>query len=202
MRSAISIIAIGLLWSWGAANAQCPPPSPSPLAEGQIGLFVDLAATQTCIDSPPLSLRLYVVARVPQGGVAEFEAPTLLQTSGASLVFSRSAYSNPEYQLLNVADDCPGGQRINPSSCPVAQGDLLTLAVIDVLAPSLGTYCFRSACEFIGGVVGRAPTYRRCNDGRLLDFTGGDLMCIGIGSAPVAVQQSMWGAVKVLYRDD
>ena len=47
-----------------------------------------------------------------------------------------------------------------------------------------------------------APTYRRCDDGRLHDFTGGDLMCIGIGSAPVAVQQSMWGAFKVLYRDD
>jgi hypothetical protein len=191
-----------------AVHAQCPPPgNVTPPGEGEIGLFLDPDATQNCINPPqPLTVvRLYVVTRVPEGGLAEFEGPTILPSSGTGfLLLSRTVPPIAGYEPLIVIDGCAAARRVDEGSCPVTQGDLLVLSVIELLAvsPATGVYCFRSACESIAGVVARAPRYRRCDTGTDHEFTGGETMCIGIGTAPVAVQPRVWSSVKSLYAQD
>jgi hypothetical protein len=188
-----------------APRAQCPPPSgTSLLAAGEIGLFFDADATQNCLNPPaPLSIvRLYAVTRVPDGGLAQMECPTVQLTSGTGfIVLSRTVPSIPGYEPLIVLDACATLRRQDPGSCPVAPGDLLVLSSIELLVVSApnGVYCFRSACESIGGIVPRAPRYTRCDTGTEHEFTGGESMCIGLGTPPVAVQPAGWGGIKRLY---
>lgn len=200
------VVVLGILSS-APSLAQCPPPSPpNSLAEGAIGLFFDPAGTQTCVDVPPMSpFRLYVVARVPEGGVAEYEAPTLLPVSGPAVLVNGSLIVNPGYEPLIVADACDAARRTDPSTCPVTPGDLLPLAVVEVFAfpiPATGVYCFKSACESIIGEQERNPWFWRCDNGMLESFTGGDLMCISIGTEPVAAQASTWTLFKRLFTQE
>jgi hypothetical protein len=170
-----------------------------------VGLFFDPFGTVTCADIVVGTVTpLYVVARVPEGGVAEFEIPELLTDAlPPSLVILMGAELPPgvPYDPLIVIDNCGRARRSNPSTCPVAQGDLLPISVTQVLAvaPVTGSVCFQTACATIAGVVARAPTYLRCDTGAMGEFTGGDSMCIGFGQAPVPVGSSTWGAIKSLY---
>ena len=207
MRALLAFLIVGLI-PGAAALAECPPATPSSLADGQIGLFFDAGATQNCSNTVPAFtlVNVYVVARVPAGGIAEFESPTVLLNSGPTVVVAgRSVAENAGYEPLIGIDVCLGARRIEPSSCPSAQGQLLPLSVIQLLflsPPSPSVLCFRSACESFGGVVARAPTYVNCYDGTTQTFTGWESMCLGIGMAPVAVAPQTWTVVKTLFVDE
>jgi len=186
--------------------AQCPPPpQTSPLAEGEIGLFFDPLGTETCTEIVVgVAIPLYVVARVPEGGVAEFEVPELLTEAlppGLIILAPASLPPGSPYDLLIVIDACSQARRPDPTTCPVAQGDLLVISMTQVMAftPVSGTACFQTACATIAGVVAKPPAYYRCDTGAPGEFAGWDVMCIGFGQAPVPVESSTWGAIKSLY---
>lgn len=188
------------------ALAQCPPPpTTSALAEGEIGLFFDPQGTMTCTDiTLGVPFSLYVVARVPEGGVAGFVVPELYSPGlapGMVFVGGATLPVGSPYDLLNFADACNQAQRRDAMTCPVAQGDLLVISVTEVMAtqPYVGTLCFWTACPTIAGLVNMAPTYTRCDTGATGTFIGGSVMCVGIGEAPVAVESSTWGAIKARY---
>ena len=207
LKSLATLLLVALIA--GPSWAQCPPPGDaSGLDAGEIGLFVDPAATQNCLNSLPLfsSTRLYVVTRLPEGGIAEYESPTVLPPSGTGLNVIVNRVNLPPsvgYEWLIVLDGCPRARWVT-ETCYVTPGDLLVLGAVDLLpiAAPVGVYCFRSACESIGGVVPQLPRFVRCDTGTQHEFTGGESMCIGIGTAPVAVQPLAWGGVKRLYVQD
>lgn len=189
-------------------GAQCPPPpATSPLAEGEVGLFFDPAGTETCGDIPiGVVTPLFVVARVPEGGVARFDLPELITADAPpGLVFLGLPRlgAGPAYQLLVIIDACQVAERVDPAGCPVTQGELLVLSVIDVLAlaPLGGSYCYQTMCPTIVGPVIINTTYTRCDNGEVMSFTGGESMCIGFNEAPVPVAPRTWGAIKALFRD-
>lgn len=191
-----------------ATVAQCPaPPATSSLAEGEIGLFFDPAGTMTCGNIYPFAPEpLYVVARVPEGGVAEFEIPQLDMLSGPASLHVHS-WGLPEGSLYiagRAFDACTRAYRPDEISCPVVQGDLLVIAQINVIAytydPVSGTVCFQTWCPTFAGGEAKAPAYARCDTGAWGEFTGGDSMCIGFGEAPLPVEETTWGSVKALYR--
>jgi len=189
-----------------AANGQCPPPpATSSLAEGEIGLFFDPYGTTTCAVIPiGVQTPLYVVARVPEGGVAEFQVPDLLAAvlPPGMMVFPSDSPAGGLYVPLISIDSCDGARRADPLTCPVAQGDLLVIAVprVMLLAPFTGVVCFQTACPTFIGITPTAPAYERCDTGVRGAFFGGDAMCFGFGQAPLPAEEVTWGAVKSIYR--
>jgi hypothetical protein len=184
--------------------AQCPPPpSTSPLAEGEIGLFFDVLGTETCANIGVGVTPLYVVARVPEGGVAQFDAPELLTAAlpPGLTILGTTGLPPAGYDALIVIDGCDQFRRSDPASCPVAQGDLMVLSMTEVFAvtPITASVCFQTACPTIAGTVAGPPTYFRCDTGDPGAFAGWEAMCIGFGQAPVPVESSTWGAIKALY---
>jgi hypothetical protein len=183
------------------ALAQCPPPpSSSSLAEGQIGLFFDQQGTQTC--SSGGATTLYVVARVPAGGLKGFVMPYLQQVSGPKVTFLGGPGLPPGSPFLagGAFDWCASAYAPAANPCPVAQGDLVVIAQRSVLfAPSSGIACFQTICPSNSGIIPIDPRYVRC-DSSEGQFTGGASMCIGFGESPVAVEPITWGAVKEMYR--
>lgn len=189
-----------------AIHGQCPPPpATSPLAEGEVGLFFDPLGTQTCIEIGfGVPTPMYVVVRVPEGGIAQFSIPEIVtdqQPPGLILLGSAALPAGGAYEPLIVIDGCSVARRIDPESCPVSQGDVLPISVISVmaLAPVTGTVCFQTACPTIAGIVAMPPFYNRCDTGAQGTFTGWNGMCIGFGEAPVATEPSTWGAIKAVY---
>lgn len=186
--------------------AQCPPPPPeSPLAQGQIGLFFDPAATITCAEPGVGVLTpVYLVARVPDGGVAEFAVPELMAKdtlpAGLVLVATWGFPQGIPYDPLIVIDGCSRARRSDPATCPVSPGDLLVIAVAQVMltVPVRDTACFETGCSTIAGPRAGAPDYARCDTGEIGLFAGWDNLCIGFG-VQVPVESRTWGAVKALY---
>jgi hypothetical protein len=190
----------------GPATAQCPPPpGTSQLAEGEIGLFFSPQGTENCTDNAPTGIiSLYVVARVPEGGVAQFSIPELrLLTAHPQLIVLAPISIPPggDYEQLIVVDACGQARRVNPATCPVAQGDLLVISLVEVMAlsPVIGTVCFETVCPTIAGIVAMAPFYNRCDTGTGGSFSGGEIMCIGFGEEPVPAGTHTWGAIKAIY---
>jgi len=188
--------------------AQCPPPpQTSQLAEGEIGLFFDPLGTETCTEIVAgVVIPLYVVARVPEGGIAEFEIPELLTEAlppGLIILAPASLPPGSPYDPLVVIDACSQARRPDPTICPVARGDLLPISMTQVMVftPMSGTACFQTACATIAGIVAKPPAYNRCDAGAPDEFAGWDMMCIGFGQAPVPVESSTWGSIKTLYDD-
>ncbi len=106
-------------------GAQCPPPFPtSPLAEGEIGLFFDSLGTETCIDiAVGVMTPLYVVARVPEGGVAEFVIPELLTDelpSGLIIMPPAGLPPGSLYDPIIFIDARSQARRPDTTTCPVA----------------------------------------------------------------------------------
>jgi len=197
------VATLGFLHS--IAAAQCPPPPPkSLLTEGEVGLFFDPLGTLTCADlTVGVPTPLYVVVRVPEGGVAEFEVPELLTDQlPAELILIGTGSFPPgsSYDQLIVIDGCSRGRRPDQNSCPVDPGDLLVISVVQVMAaaPLRDTACFQTSCSTIAGPVAGAPAYERCDNGATGTFAGWDAMCVGFG-VPVPVASSTWGALKALY---
>lgn len=181
------------------ALAQCPPvPPTSPLTEGQIGLFYNTAGTQTC-GSPAGATSLYLVARVPSGGVSQFTIPYLSQVSGPGFLVLGTEFPPGGPFIGGAAQDaCANAYSPSPPTCPVAQGDLIVVAKINVLAfGGSGTACFQTYCPTLGGSIPYPPTYLSCN-GSPGTFAGS--LCIGVNQSPVAVEPVSWGAVKAIYR--
>jgi len=210
-KCALPIVFLAVLAAAGlpaVVVAQCPPPPPtSDLAEGEVGLFFDPLGTQTCAEiGVGVVTQLYVVARVPEGGIAQFAMPELLTSAlppGLMILGMPALPPGGLWEPLIVIDGCNQARRLDPQSCPVAQGDLLVISVTEVMAltPVQASACFQTACPTIAGVVAMAPPYARCDTGAWSAFTGGDGMCIGFGQAPVPVESSTWGAIKALYGD-
>jgi len=190
------------------ATAQCPPPpAVSPLAEGEIGLFFDKTGTRNCGDlAVGTKTPLFVVARVPAGGIARFTIPELLTgvLPPGVIIFPSKLPADSPYNPSIFADACSEGVRPDPATCPVAQGNLLVIAEIPVMAFAAvtGSACFRTMCPTIAGPVAMAPFYYRCDTGAAGEFTGGDMMCVGFNQAPVPVETHTWGAVKAFYRGE
>jgi hypothetical protein len=188
------------------ANAQCPPPpAASSLAEGEIGIFFDPLGTVTCGNPIVLgSTPLYVVARVPAGGLDTFSIPEVraMNSVAANMLIGPSFLpeDSPFLWVFNE-DGCDQGVRPFETTCPVAQGDLIVIAQLSVLLPvaMTGTACFETVCSSVIGTVPATPFYTTCN-GASDDFTGSEMMCIGLGEAPVPVETTTWGAVKAIYR--
>lgn len=197
-----ALVALFVVFLPAATPAQCPPPpATSTLAEGQIGLFFDPLGTETC-GYPGSFTPLYVVARVPEGGIAEFVIPMLLQLSGPGLqVIGTGLPSGSPYVGGIAYDYCASASRPDPETCPVTRGDLLVIAQITVMAlgGGNGTACFQTGCPTFIGYAPFAPTYVRCDSGEGT-FAGGEMMCIGIGEPPTPVEAFSWGAVKAIYR--
>jgi hypothetical protein len=206
------LIFVALLWVVAAgglpwvAGAQCPPPpASSPLAEGEVGVFFDELGTQNCADLlVGLPTWLFVVVRVPEGGIAEFGIPELVTDAlPAGVVVLGTAGLPPGglYDILIVIDGCSQARRPDPQVCPVTRGDLLVISTLQVMAvvPVRDTACFKTACPTIAGTVVGPPVYQRCDTGAWGEFTGWDGMCVGFG-VPVPVESSTWGAIKGLYQ--
>ncbi|MEJ2722780.1 MAG: hypothetical protein P8181_16830, partial [bacterium] len=68
------LCAIATLLPFSRVGAQCPPPPPASLLEtGEVGLFFDAMGTTTCADVPlGIFVSVYLVGRVPEGGVASY----------------------------------------------------------------------------------------------------------------------------------
>ena len=197
------IAAAGLPWVVGA---QCPPPpASSPLAEGEVGVFFDPLGTQNCADIVVgVPTPLYVVVRVPEGGVAEFAIPELdwdALPPGLTVLGPAGLLPGGLYDILIVIDGCGQARRKDPESCPVTRGDLLVISIIQVMAvvPVRDTACFKTVCPTIAGTVVGPPVYSRCDTGAWGEFKGWDGMCVGFGQE-VPVESSTWGAVKALYQ--
>jgi hypothetical protein len=207
-RALFGVLALGFIVMLAAvpATGQCPPPpTTSPLGEGEIGLFFDPLGTTTCTDLvPAIPATMYTVARVPAGGVARFSIPEILPVSvpsGLIILSGSLGMPPPGYQTLIVLDGCDEAERIDPMTCPVSQGDLLVIGVHEVIAftPLTGTACFQTACQTIAGIMPRDPGYNRCDNGAAGTFVGGAEMCVGFGQSPVPVEASTWGRIKTLY---
>ena len=192
------------------ASTQCPPPpATSSLAEGEIGVFFDPLGTVTCGDLTVSGWTpLYVVMRVPAGGLKLFTIPELRPAGDSVNFISVGQTSLPEdspFLSLFYYSDCD--QAIRPfeqTTCPVAQGDLVVMAHVSVYLffPVTGTACFETVCPSSGEDQQVFPStllYVTC-DGVSGTFTGSQMMCIGLGEAPVPVEAATWGAVKAMYR--
>jgi hypothetical protein len=182
--------------------SECPPPpAESPLGSGEVGLFFDLAGTMNCDEVMPfVPTELYLVARVPEGGIASFPISELLVTSGSLIVLSTSAIVDYGFQVHIVIDGCSQAVRVDPETCPTAEGELIVLAVYQVMFyASSGTVCFQTACPTIAGLWPMDPFYTRCDTGVFGELVGGASMCLGLGEAPVAVDASTWGKIKSIY---
>ncbi len=185
---------------------QCPPPpTTSSLVEGHIGLFFDPLGTTSCGDLVVnVPTPVYVVARVPFGGVASFDIPVVEPNgSVAGIILGPTGLpAGSPYDVSVYADACSQGVRPDPMTCPVAQGDLIVIAemTLTMFVPFSGTVCFHTGCPTIAGTVAGNPTFTTC-DGVAGNFTGGTVMCLGFGEVPVSAQTSTWGAVKSLYRE-
>jgi hypothetical protein len=199
------VLALCALLATTAAHPECPPPDPgTPLAEGQIGLFFDPAGTTRCADVAPFAqFTLYLVVRVPEGGIAEFEIPELLAVSAPPglLFLNTSLPDGSLYDLHVYNDECSRGHRPDEMECPVTQGEILTIAKITMMAGLGGeaVACFQTGCSELAGPVAGPPQYTRC-DGELATFAGWDALCVGFGTFPLATHETTWGAVKALYR--
>ncbi len=204
-RMALAALACALIGASIAldTSAQCPAPPPtSPLGPGEAGLFFDPAGTTTCAEVPfGTAVPLYLVARAPVGGIASY-AISELPAPGAVLVSSPQLPSYGLFSIIFNSDICNTAERIDPGSCPVAEGELLVLAVYDVMFfVSGGTLCFQTACPTIAGLVPMNPYYMRCDTGGG-ELAGGGSMCIGLGQGPVSVDSDTWSAIKLLYAID
>ncbi len=197
-----SILIILLVPSNGFA--ECPPPLPScPLGPGEIGLFFDPAGTTTCTEVPYIGamITLYMVLRVPEGGVASYAIPELLTSSGSVQVLGSTAPGDTLYEVHIVLDGCSMAVRKDPQNCPVIEGDLLVLAAYQVMLFTMtGTVCFQTACPTIAGTVPMNPAYTRCDTEEWGEFTGGESMCLGLGEAPIPTAERSWGKIKELYK--
>ena len=190
-----------------AAVAECPPPPPtSSLAEGEIGLFFDPAGTTTCGDPVQAGFTtLYVVARVPEGGIGWFEIPRVLAPA-FQLIDEPALPSGSPYLQSHCADCCEWAEQPDESTCPAPQGDVIVIAEVHVFTTGgeSGTACFQTACSSIAGPIARAPVYGRCGSAvfgdEQFEFRGGDFMCIGFGEAPLALEKTTWGTIKSVYR--
>lgn len=189
------------------AGAQCPaPPATSNLAEGEIGVFFDPLGTVTC-GNPVVgaSTPLYIVVRVPPGGMDAFPIPNLVAANdiAAGMLIGPAFLPEDSPFLWNlVADDCNLGTRPDgQATCPAAQGDLVVIAQLLVSLPvaMTGTACFETVCSSFIGDVSMTPSYTSC-DGTNGAFTGSETLCIELGTAPVPVETTTWGAVKATYR--
>lgn len=185
--------------------AQCPPPPPtSQLEPGEIGLFFDPLGRETCGYMNPGSVTpLYVVTRVPDGGVEQFEMPELMSDDpppGWLVTGLPILLPGGPFEQLIVIDACQAARAIDPNTCPVEPGDILVISVIEVVTfqPLQGTACFQSSCTTIAGPVAGNPHYLNCSD-EWHQFHGGESMCIGFGEAPTPVTPSTWGHIKALY---
>jgi hypothetical protein len=202
----LALLVAAVLGPFSAPGAQCPPPPPeSPLAPGEIGLFFDAQGTITCAEpGVGVPTPLYVVVRVPDGGIAEFAVPEIMPTealpAGMILVAASGIPQGIPYDPLIVIDDCSRARRSDPATCPVSPGDLLVIAVAQVMltAPVRDTACFQTGCSTIAGPRAGATDYARCDTGASGTFTGWDDLCIGFG-VQVPVEATTWGAVKALY---
>jgi hypothetical protein len=185
------------------AVGQCPPPPPtSDLLEGQIGLFFDPLGTMTCADPVAGVIPLYLVARVPEGGIAEFEIPVVESIYEYWPVGSSSLPPDSPFDTVVYADACSHAVRPDPMTCPVAAGDLLVIAVVEitVTTPVIGAMCFYTACPTIAGTVQKHPSFKRC-DTDVWEDLGPAYFCLGFGEPYVRAETSTWGAVKSMYRE-
>ncbi|UCG50934.1 MAG: hypothetical protein JSW58_12130 [Candidatus Latescibacterota bacterium] len=185
--------------------AECPPPpTESPLAVGEVGLFFDTAGTMNCDEVVPFVItELYLVARAPEGGIASFSISELLIDPGPVLVLSTSVIVDNSYQVQVIIDACSEAVRVDPEVCPTTEGELLVLAVYQVMFyVSSGTVCFQTACPTIAGIWPMNPVYTRCDTGAWGELVGGESMCLGLGEAPVSVDASTWGKIKSIYAAD
>jgi hypothetical protein len=184
-------------------SAQCPAPPPtSPLGLGEIGLFFDPAGIMTCAEVPlGTAVPLYLVARAPVGGIASYAISELLAPQGVFV----SSPQPPPYGLFNIifySDACNTAERIDPGTCPATEGELLVLAIYDmVFFASGGTLCFQTACPTIEGLLPMNPYHTRCDTGGG-ELVGGGSMCIGLGQGPVSVDSATWSAIKLLHAID
>jgi hypothetical protein len=136
----------------GGVGAQCPPPpASSPLVEGEVGVFFDPLGTVNCVDLVVgVPTRLYVVVRVPEGGIAEFAIPELVADAlppGLAVLGPAGLPPGGLYDILIIIDGCGQARRPDPQICPVKQGDLLVISIIEVMAvvPVRDTACFQTA---------------------------------------------------------
>lgn len=181
--------------------AQCPPPPPtSPLGPGEVGLFFDAAGTMTCGEVIfGFSAPLYLVGCAPEGGIASYAISELMSPSPVIIPAGQLPPGAP-FNVQIFVDLCNMAERIDPGSCPVAEGELFVLTVYDVMFLVVsGTVCFQTACPTFAGRVSMNPFYTRCDTGAGDELAGGLLLCIGLGQEPVPVGESTWGAVKSLY---
>lgn len=195
------VCAITALLPFSRAAAQCPPPPPvSPLEAGEVGLFFDPMGTTTCADVPlGLFVPVYLVGRVAVGGVASYSITELL-ASPATVVTGGSLPAGAPFTVDFYADACNSAERIDPGICPAEEGELLVLAVYNVMFFTVtGTVCFQTACPTIAGTVPMNPHYTRCDAAGGGEFAGGESMCLGLGEEPVPVESSTWGKIKSLY---
>jgi hypothetical protein len=157
----------------------------------------------TCTVVPYIGamIPLYMVLRVPEGGVASYAIPELLTPPGPVQILGSTAPGDTLYEVYIVLDGCSQAVRIDSQSCPVEEGELLVLAAYQAMFFALsGTVCFQTACPTIAGTVPMNPFYTRCDNEEFGEFTGGDSMCLGLGEEPVPTAKSSWGMVKSLYR--
>lgn len=185
-------------------GAQCPPPATvSPLQPGEIGLFFDAAGTQKCTDVPMLqTVQVFAVARVPESGIIRFSVGDL-GTEGPSEILSEAITYAAGFEHQDIADGCDEG--VAPT-CHLDAGDVVALAVFDVLRTGDATLCIGSFCRDTiagpGPPGSHTPVYWSCAPGASpTPFTLGENLCLRLQDLPVAVEAAAWQLVKNLYRE-
>ncbi len=191
-----------LLLLCGPATAACPtPPTQSPLQPGELGLFFDAAGTISCADPAVFThTTVYLVTRVPEGGIAEYKLPHLQQDSAVATADFPVTLPDPSaYLAFQVADDCNFASRQDTETCPVAPGEIQVLATYQVLRLGTGTVEFKLECPTFAGPAEITPVYWRCDTGLPLEFTKGEYLRVTFGSPTVETKPLSLGTVKARF---
>ena len=197
----LGLVLVGCLVA--SAGAQCPPPfAANPLAEGEVGIFTDAAGITNCMSFPFGVVTLYVIARVPAGGIASFEIPGAVSTSPFWVTLNSEFPGTPGFDELIVLDGCKVARRTNTAACPVVQGDLILIGLLSGFYTGVGpeSLCFEFSCPTLSEPEVRAPTFTRCDNGETQSFVLGQYLCVGNNASPLAIKDKTWGGVKAIYR--
>jgi hypothetical protein len=167
---------------------------------GDVGLYFDAAGTiHSKVISPASSFDVYLVARVPEGGIASYHLVDLDFTSSvAPLVLRHEIPAGSAFSKQEFADDCSRAVATIPSSCPSAAGE--TVPLIRFTLQYFGgdsVLCLQGfKCPTIAGSAPSELYYESCDEpGVQKILTLEEAPCVWLDGR-VATGDANWGMLK------